>query len=175
VHRFDTLAYLQTGTERQRRAYAVLTAHGVFDHLAAYQPILAGTIPLDIDIAGSDLDILCYCPQPESFREELVRQFGRCTGFVVREKQVRDRQTVIANFFLDEFPVELFGQNRPVREQEAYRHLITEEALLVKYGEPLRREVRLLKQQGIKTEPAFAQALGLPGDPYEALLQTPQP
>lgn len=79
--------------------------------------------------------------------------------------------TVIANFFLDGFEIEIFGQNIPTRLQFAYRHLIVEYNLLNKHGEKLRQKIVELKKQGWKTEPAFALALGLTGDPYAELLK----
>jgi hypothetical protein len=42
---------------------------------------------------------------------------------------------------------------------------------LAQHGERFKNEVIKLKKQGIKTEPAFASLLGLPGDPYGALLK----
>jgi len=43
--------------------------------------------------------------------------------------------------------------------------------LLQERGEAFRREIIALKQRAYKTEPAFAKALGLEGDPYLALLR----
>nr|WP_249665381.1 DUF4269 domain-containing protein [Mucilaginibacter sp. Bleaf8] len=59
----------------------------------------------------------------------------------------------------------------PSQQQSAYRHLLIEHYLLQLHGESLRKQVISLKNQGYKTEPAFAMALNLEGDPYLALLQ----
>jgi hypothetical protein len=56
---FTTIDYLKNGNAKQRRAYEVLTKHKLFEKLKYYPPILAGTIPIEIDIEGSDLDIIC--------------------------------------------------------------------------------------------------------------------
>ena len=42
--------------------------------------------------------------------------------------------------------------------------------LLQRHGAAFRQKIFQLKQSGFKTEPAFAQALNLDGDPYLALL-----
>src|SRR5262249_21108876 len=52
------LASLLDGTATQRAAYHALEALRVFALLGAFDPILAGTIPLDIDVPGSDLDVV---------------------------------------------------------------------------------------------------------------------
>lgn len=49
--------------------------------------------------------------------------------------------------------------------------MLVEYKLLQQHGEDFRQQVVALKKAGIKTEPAFAKLLQLPGDPYEALLQ----
>ncbi|MGS2738129.1 DUF4269 domain-containing protein [Sinomicrobium sp. M5D2P17] len=76
---------------------------------------------------------------------------------------------MIANFVADGFPIEIFGQNTPVTEQEAYIHMIAEDALLQTKGEEFRCDIIKLKSEGYKTEPAFGVLLKMP-DPYEALL-----
>ncbi len=48
--------------------------------------------------------------------------------------------------------------------------MLVEYAVLQAGGEPWRRAVQQLKEKGMKTEPAFAALLRLPGNPYEALL-----
>ncbi|PTT32500.1 DUF4269 domain-containing protein, partial [Chryseobacterium sp. HMWF028] len=52
---FTKIDYLKDGNERQGRAYEVLTKYNVFEKLSNYSPVLAGTIPIEIDIEGSDL------------------------------------------------------------------------------------------------------------------------
>ena len=49
-----------------------------------------------------------------------------------------------------------YCQGLLTRQQRAYRHLLVEYAVLQAGGEAWRRAVRMLKQQGLKTEPAFA-------------------
>jgi hypothetical protein len=70
-----------------------------------------------------------------------------------------------------DFEIELFGQQVPTTKQMAYRHLIVEHNLLLQHGEIFRQLIIELKKQGCKTEPAFAIALGLKGDPYMELLK----
>lgn len=77
---------------------------------------------------------------------------------------------VIASFSVAGVPFEIFGQARPVREQDGWRHFSVEKRLLRLGGEGLREAVMTARWQGAKTEPAFAQVLGLEGDPYRAML-----
>ena len=51
--------------------------------------------------------------------------------------------------------------------------MLIEYRLLRERGEMFRQEIIALKKQGHKTEPAFAIALGLKGDPYRELLNFP--
>ncbi len=66
--------------------------------------------------------------------------------------------------------VEVFAQALPVVAQHGFRHMVIEGRLLVIGGDALRQRVVALKRAGMKTEPAFARILELPGDPYEAVL-----
>lgn len=167
---FDDITYLQQGTDRQQAAHRTLTTHGILATLAAFDPILVGTIPLNIDIESSDLDIICYWQQKDVFIHRLEEAFAHYPAFSLREQSSPSGEAVVASFKADHFELEVFGQNRPTKEQYAYRHMLIEQGLLAQYGEPFRQQVIALKEQGLKTEPAFAQLLGLSGDPYEALL-----
>lgn len=49
---------MKTGNIKQQEAYSAIMDLCVFDELHAYNPVLCGTLPIGIDIKGSDLDII---------------------------------------------------------------------------------------------------------------------
>lgn len=168
---FTSLDYLQTGTPRQQAAYQAITGSGVMSLLAAFTPVLAGTIPLDIDIETSDLDIICEVRDAQHFVTTLTAGLSSHVGFTLHGEIVKGLPAVICRFSYMGFPFEIFGQPVPVLEQNAYLHMVAEYRLLQMAGPEAKEAIRSLKRQGLKTEPAFASYFGIPGDPYEVLLK----
>ena len=164
--------YLRTGNQRQQQTYATLERLGIWRTLAAFDPMLAGTIPLDIDIASSDLDILCAVDSAAMARfvALLQAQYAHLPGFALTQKLINNSSAVVCRFRFQAFEIEIFGQDCPTERQQAFRHMIVENRILQAGGQAWRAAVRRLKEQGLKTEPAFATLLQLPGNPYEALL-----
>lgn len=168
---FTNIEYLQNGNNRQRQAYSVLTNSQILLKLELFDPILVGTLPINIDIEGSDLDIICCFADKQVFKKTITDNFSNQRNFTIRELQHLETVAIVANFYLDDFEFEIFGQSIPTKQQFAYRHLIVEHNLLNKYGEAFRQQIIDLKRAGHKTEPAFAKVLGLAGDPYLELLK----
>lgn len=172
MNKFDTIEYLKAGNPVQHKAWKVLCEHRVMELLEPFDPVLTGTIPLEIDIPGSDMDIICHWTDIDAFKSAL-QTFSKEEGFRIAESPVNGMQTVMGFFRIGDFPVEVFGQNRPVKQQEAYRHMMIEHFILQQKGDEFKRAVLELKLKGIKTEPAFAMLLDLKGDAYRALLDYP--
>lgn len=168
---FQDIHYLSKGTEKQRKAYVVLVKYQLMEKLSDFDPILVGTIPICIDIDNSDLDIVCHFSDKEFFKKHLEDCFGNEKGFEISELDRFYTETILAGFELDGFECEIFGQSIPSTEQNGYKHMLIEHQILLQKGETFRQEIIKLKEQGIKTEPAFAKLLQLEGDPYEALLK----
>jgi hypothetical protein len=166
---FWNILYLKDGNTRQRRAYRVLTELDIFNQLIEFEPFLAGTVPIGIDVEGSDLDILCCFSSRKDFMRKVSATFGSMSHFRLREKD--NPEVVIVNFTTEAFDIEIFAQSIPVREQYGYRHMLVEQKILESYGPDFQKKIIALKKTGVKTEPAFAQLLGLAGDPYKALLE----
>jgi len=166
---FLNINYLKSGNEKQQKAYQVLTETNILGKLNHFTPILVGTIPINIDIESSDLDIICYVPNQENFIQYLNHNFGKEYQFIISKNTTYN--SVKANFFTADFEIEIFGQDIPTHQQNAYRHMLIEHKLLMEKGEDFRQQVVELKKQGFKTEPAFAKLLGLQGDAYEELLK----
>lgn len=166
---FLDISYLKKGNNRQQKAYQVLTEINILGKLNHFAPILVGTFPINIDIESSDLDIICFFEDKEEFLSTLQIHFQKEKGFVISKNQTFN--SIKANFFIQDFEIEIFGQNIPTQQQHAYLHMLIEHNLLLKKGEIFRQQVIELKKQGFKTEPAFAMLLGLQGDAYEELLK----
>lgn len=167
---FSRIDYLRNGNPRQRKAYAALRSIQVMERLGPFSPLLAGTIPLGIDIQGSDLDILCFTNDTEQFCQVLQQHYAGFEGFSINHFSTPQGSAVTVSFRAEGFPVEVFGQAVPTRYQLAYRHMLIEYRLLQERGPAFRRQVVDLKRAGMKTEPAFALLLGCTGNPYQDLL-----
>lgn len=167
---FENIEYLKFGNAKQQLAYEALTKYEVLLKLKQFDPILVGTIPINIDIENSDLDIICYCRDIVEFKNIIKNNFNSCNNFEIREQNILEHKAIIANFNLDNFEIEIFGQNIPTKQQNAYRHMVIEHSILIEHGEEFRQKIVELKQQGYKTEPAFGILLGLKEDPYMELL-----
>ena len=148
-----------------------MSENSILSQLKRYDPILVGTISINIAIETSDLDIICCFEDKQEFKNSITDSFSNEKNFKIREYQNLDTSAIVSNFYVGDFEIELFGQQVPTTKQKAYRHLIVEHNLLLQHGEIFRQLIIELKKQGCKTEPAFAIALGLKGDPYMELLK----
>lgn len=167
---FTAIDYLRNGNETQKRAFEVLNKYHIFSKLKKYSPILAGTIPIEIDIEGSDLDIICEVEDKAEFKDVLQKILPENIDFKIKTTVINGEECIILNCTLEEFSVEIFGQIMPTTEQNAYRHMITEYKILQEKGDNFKQRVIELKKKGIKTEPAFGILLNLE-NPYEDLLK----
>lgn len=146
-----------------------LARSGALKSLAAFDPHIVGTLPLDIAVPGSDIDIACHAPDPRGFASAVWTAFASCEQFSIHQ-WVGGGRPVVASFRILDWDIEIFGARLPVREQPAWRHFDIERRLLELVGPSLRSAVMRLRLAGLKTEPAFAAAIGLKGDAYSTLL-----
>lgn len=156
--------------EVQRPSYEdALAACRVLERLAAFGARVAGTPPLGLDMPGSDIDVLCCAPDAHAFAAALWAAFGDAPGFTLTQWRDPPRP-VVAAFDAAGWRIEVYGEAAPVERQRGWRHFAVERRLLALGGPRFRSAVLDLRRCGQKTEPAVAAALGLPGDPYLALL-----
>lgn len=164
-----TLDFLQAGSAKQKEAFRAIRKLKIMNDLAAYNPTLCGTFPLNIAVDTSDLDIIMEVYNLGAFEIEVRNLYSRHRHFHLKKLEIRGNPVVKANFTFEGFEFELFGQPQPIEKQYAYMHMIVEDHLLKQFP-GLRDDIIRLKKQGIKTEPAFCKVLGLRGDPYESLI-----
>lgn len=138
--------------------------------LKKFSPLIAGTFPLGINTDKSDIDILISNDDLNSIEKILKHHFSDFENFNYQKMMLSGHPTVVVTFSFQNISFEIFVQNTPTIQQQAYLHFLVEEKLLKFGGDSLRQKIMNLRNAGLKTEPAFAQALGLSGDPYTELL-----
>ncbi|MEA5389932.1 DUF4269 domain-containing protein [Cyanobium gracile UHCC 0139] len=142
---------------------------GLLANLCSFDPIVIGTLPLEIDVSSSDIDIACSCDDLDRFAEFTSRQYESQDGFQVRHSIFQEHASIVVQFHALGWDVDIFCQPIPTAKQWGVRHFRVEQRLLV-LSPGLKSAVTELKCSGLKTEPAFAKALGLSGESYAAIL-----
>ena len=166
--------YLSHGTERQKKAYALLKNLGVFTKLAQYGPVLTGAVPIDVDFEESSLELVLAVENLQALDEELSNLFGKESEFQLEHRLVRNIPTALARFKVAASAVEIFAQNRSVLSQPAVLKMLVEARLLAFAPSGVKTEIRELKKNGLSTEAAFAKCFEIHGDPDEELLKIAQ-
>ena len=166
---FATTDYLAFGNKRQVHCFALLKKYHIMSILVEYSPVVVGTIPINIDIASSDIDIICECKivDFDVLKQLLSDNFGDYEVFCI----ARSDECIVCRFMLENQLIEVYVADIPVYKQNAYRHMLIEHRILNLLGEDFRGQVIERKSEGLKTEPAFAQLLGLVGNPFTELLK----
>lgn len=110
-----------------------------------------------------------HAPDAHAVSAVLLERHGHESRFFIRQWTTADRP-VIAGFVAHGWAFEVFASPASVEIQPGWLHFTVERRLLELGGDALRDAVMLLRRQGLKTEPAFAEVLGLVRDPYAAML-----
>ena len=167
---FTDWNYLINGTQRQQSVFQVLEVLKLRQLFVEYQPILVGTIPIQIDIPSSDIDIL-LCPKDlVEMDASFKKLFSSFENFSTRSFEVQSKPSLTCSSDFMGEKIEIFAQDCPTTLQYGYLHMIIEHHVLQREGESFRQKILDLKRNGIKTEAAFCQLLSLDGDPFESLL-----
>jgi len=165
------IRYLNQGTERQKLAFKCLSSLNIFEDLSSFSPLLVGTIPINIDIEESDLDIICEVQNYSRFANVLETLYRKYNRFEIHQTSIHvESSVIVCNFNYEGFNIEIFGQDCPVVEQNGYLHMIIEYRLLALAGLDARDKIRQLKRLGLKTEPAFGKYFNIGGNLYTELL-----
>ena len=168
---FKNYNYLKEGNEKQQNAYEVLKKLDIFNTLKDFSPILVGTIPINIDIESSDLDIICEVYNFKLFQEIIEINYFMHNKFHINIYINNNEKILTIGFYVDNIEIEIYAQSLETCKQNGYRHMIVEDRILKLGGERTRDEIIKLKKEGLKTEPAFARYLGIDGNPYDELLK----
>ncbi len=164
------VASLNWGSDRQRDAYQAMIALDVLSVLAEFDPVLTGAYPLGLETPHSALRLSCYAEDLDDFSVQVKAAYGNLDEFHVVRRERNSVPTVVCRFQFRSFPMEIVAQPRPVEEQDGYRKMLAEAALLRDGGDEARAAIRQLMQEGVKAERAFGQYFRLEGEPGDALL-----
>ena len=140
----------------------------ILEILSKFDARFVGTIPLSLDHAKSDIDIICDAKNVEKAHTEIVDILKEIPHFVSIEdsyKPSRKYDTALikgmAHVSDDQcIPLEIYIESKDVSEQNGYIHMVIEYLLLQIFPEKFSL-IKLAKEQQSKTEIAFASIFDL--------------
>lgn len=165
---WKNISYLKDGNPRQQKAYTILMETNILERLKEHSPIVVGTIPLGIDIASSDLDVVCQLNDQNDIHDLVTKYYGHYEDFKITQMGVR---AYAYNFWFEGCEIEIYASAVPTERSNSYRHLLIGNRLLQLYGEEFRKNIIQLKENGYQTERAIAKLLNLQGEIYETIFE----
>lgn len=153
--------------EKNKSVYSAIKSSQILKKFKKYNPLITGTFPLGIDINNSDLDFMMSCLDFNNLKNEVEQNYPNAKIEILTDN---DESIFFSEFKFNDLRFEIFAQKKPSTEQRAYKHYLVEEQLLKLGGERLKQKIIKLKNAGLKTEPAFCNALNIKGDPYLKML-----
>lgn len=169
MQKFKNISYLKSGNPKQRKVHQLLVDFKIVETLKNYNPLVVGTIPIEIDLEESDVDIILQTDNFEELFHKLNDLFQNFDQFSIEFKP--NENILICNFSIEKIPFEIYAEKKPTHLQYGFLHMIKEHQIIQKFGKKFQNQIIQLKKQGYKTEPAFAKLLNLKGNPYEELLR----
>ncbi|SMC42599.1 DUF4269 domain-containing protein [Moheibacter sediminis] len=170
MDKFKNIEYLQQGNPKQQLVFALLNEFKIIEILKNYNPLVIGTIPIEIDLPESDVDIILETDNFNELEKFLTIEFHHFQNFTIQQRIDEDKTILVCNFIIDKVPFEIYAENKPTYLQNGFLHMIKEYEILRKFGNDFKNQIIQLKKEGFKTEPAFAKLLNLHGNPYIELL-----
>ena len=153
---------------KHTQAEDAINTCGVLTKLDAFTPQVVSTINVGLDTDQSDIDILCCFVDAHGFKDLFHQYFQSYPDFHYEAHAAYS----LGQFAHGGFLFEIYGSVTPVKQQAAWRHFQIMQRLVKIGGSDFQHQVRALKEQGLKTEPAICKILQIEGDPYSAILQT---
>ncbi|HET7428818.1 MAG TPA: DUF4269 domain-containing protein [Gaiellales bacterium] len=91
--------------------YERLTASGLLDTLAPYEPVIVGSYPLGLASDGERIEVVCRAVDLPAFARVLERTYGDGDGgLAVHPGSLGPEDAVFAEFSVDGLPVEVSAQ-----------------------------------------------------------------
>ncbi len=151
--------------EKNSQLFKALTGLGILNEFKEFNPLVSGTFPLDISTPSSDVDVLMSSSDLNTLEAKIKTKYQNFESF----KCVRNGW-ITAEFKFEGFVFEIYAEEKLTALQNSNLHFLLQERLLKLGSSDFKNLIIQLKQSGLKTEPAFAKALNLSGDPYQALI-----
>ncbi|GGE94999.1 protein of unknown function [Chishuiella changwenlii] len=167
---FTAIAYLEKGNALQQKTFRIISEYNILQKLEGYDPLVVGTIPINIDVENSDVDIILQTNNVEKLQDIILLHFQQFDDFSVTVNEKESERILVSNFTIDNLPFEIYASSIPTNNQNGYLHMLKEYEILQHLGEDFRKKIIHLKENGYKTEPAFCKLLNIEGNPYIELL-----